>query len=35
MSPVVEALGRLLAAAWRHLARYSAMAQAVAEQIAS
>jgi len=29
----VEALERLLAAAWRHLARYSAMAQAVAEQM--
>ena len=31
--PPVEALERLLAAAWRHLARYSAMAQAVAEQM--
>jgi TetR/AcrR family transcriptional regulator, mexCD-oprJ operon repressor len=31
--PPVEALERLLAAAWRHLARYSAMAQAVAEQL--
>jgi AcrR family transcriptional regulator len=31
--PPVEALNRLLAAAWRHLARYSAMAQAVAEQL--
>ena len=29
----VEALERLLAAAWRHLARYSAMAQAVAERM--
>ena len=29
----VEALERLLAAAWRHLALYSAMAQAVAEQM--
>jgi TetR/AcrR family transcriptional regulator, mexCD-oprJ operon repressor len=28
-----EALERLLAGAWRHLARYSAMAQAVAEQL--
>ena len=31
--PPVAALDRLLAAAWRHLARYSAMAQAVAEQL--
>src|ERR1700722_1796791 len=31
--PPAEALNRLLAAAWRHLARYSAMAQAVAEQM--
>jgi TetR/AcrR family transcriptional repressor of mexCD-oprJ operon len=31
--PPVEALERLLAGAWRHLARYSAMAQAVAEQM--
>jgi TetR/AcrR family transcriptional repressor of mexCD-oprJ operon len=31
--PPVEALERLLAAAWRHLARYSAMAQAVAAQL--
>jgi len=31
--PPVEALDRMLAAAWRHLARYSAMAQAVAEQL--
>jgi AcrR family transcriptional regulator len=31
--PPAEALERLLAAAWRHLARYSAMAQAVAEQM--
>jgi TetR/AcrR family transcriptional regulator, mexCD-oprJ operon repressor len=31
--PPAEALDRLLAAAWRHLARYSAMVQAVAEQL--
>lgn len=31
--PPVEALERMLAAAWPHLARYSAMAQAVAEQL--
>jgi TetR/AcrR family transcriptional repressor of mexCD-oprJ operon len=31
--PPVEALERLLAAAWRHLARYSALVQAVAEQL--
>jgi AcrR family transcriptional regulator len=31
--PPVEALERLLAAAWQHIARYSAMAQAVAEQM--
>lgn len=31
--PPVEALERMLAAAWRHLARYGAMAQAVAEQL--
>src|ERR1700684_3468233 len=31
--PPVEALERLLATAWRPLARYSAMAQAVAEQM--
>ena len=31
--PPVQALERMLAAAWRHLARYSAMAQAVAEQL--
>jgi TetR/AcrR family transcriptional repressor of mexCD-oprJ operon len=31
--PPVEALERLLAGAWRHLARYSAMAQAVAERM--
>jgi AcrR family transcriptional regulator len=29
--PPVQALERMLAAAWQHLARYSAMAQAVAE----
>ncbi len=31
--PPVQALERLLAAAWQHLARYSAMAQAVTEQL--
>jgi hypothetical protein len=31
--PPVQALERILTAAWRHLARYSAMAQAVAEQL--
>jgi len=31
--PPLEALDRMLAAAWPHLARYSAMAQAVAEQL--
>jgi AcrR family transcriptional regulator len=31
--PPTEALERMLAAAWRHLARYGAMAQAVAEQL--
>lgn len=31
--PPVQALERMLAAAWRHLARYGAMAQAVAEQM--
>jgi AcrR family transcriptional regulator len=31
--PPVQALERMLAAAWRHLARYSAMAQAVAGQL--
>jgi len=31
--PPVQALERMLAAAWQHLARYSAMAQAVAEQL--
>ena len=31
--PPVEALERLLATAWRHLARYSAMTKAVAEQM--
>jgi len=31
--PPVEALDRLLAAAWQHLAGYSAMAQAVAESL--
>ena len=31
--PAPEALERMLAAAWRHLARYQAMAQAVAEQL--
>ena len=31
--PPVQALERMLAAAWRHLARYGAMAQAVAEQL--
>jgi len=31
--PPVEALERMLAEAWPHLARYSAMAQAVAEQL--
>jgi AcrR family transcriptional regulator len=31
--PPVEALERMVAAAWTHLARYSAMAQAVAEQL--
>jgi TetR/AcrR family transcriptional regulator, mexCD-oprJ operon repressor len=31
--PPLEVLERMLAAAWRHLARYGAMAQAVAEQM--
>jgi TetR/AcrR family transcriptional repressor of mexCD-oprJ operon len=31
--PPVQALERMLAAGWQHLARYSAMAQAVAEQL--
>src|SRR6266487_1882286 len=31
--PPAQALERMLAAAWRHLARYGAMAQAVAEQL--
>jgi TetR/AcrR family transcriptional regulator, mexCD-oprJ operon repressor len=31
--PPVQALERMLAGAWRHLARYGAMAQAVAEQL--
>jgi AcrR family transcriptional regulator len=31
--PPVQALERMLAAAWQHLARYGAMAQAVAEQL--
>jgi hypothetical protein len=31
--PPAQALERMLTAAWRHLARYSAMAQAVAEQL--
>jgi AcrR family transcriptional regulator len=31
--PPVQVLERMLAAAWRHLARYGAMAQAVAEQM--
>ncbi|HKA95954.1 MAG TPA: TetR/AcrR family transcriptional regulator [Streptosporangiaceae bacterium] len=31
--PPVQALERMLAASWRHLARYGAMAQAVAEQL--
>jgi TetR/AcrR family transcriptional regulator, mexCD-oprJ operon repressor len=31
--PPAEALERLLAAAWRHLARYTALVQAVAEQL--
>lgn len=31
--PPVQALERMLAAAWQHLARYSAMAQAVADQL--
>jgi len=31
--PPVQALERMLAVAWRHLARYAAMAQAVAEQL--
>jgi TetR/AcrR family transcriptional regulator, mexCD-oprJ operon repressor len=31
--PPVQALERMLAAAWQHLARFSAMAQAVAEQL--
>lgn len=33
--PPVQALERMLTAAWQHLARYSAMAQAVAEQLSS
>jgi AcrR family transcriptional regulator len=33
--PPVQALERMLAAAWQHLARYSAMAQAVAEQLSA
>jgi hypothetical protein len=31
VGPPVQALERMLAAAWQHLARYSAMARAVAE----
>jgi hypothetical protein len=31
--PAVQALERMVAAAWQHLARYGAMAQAVAEQL--
>jgi AcrR family transcriptional regulator len=31
--PPVQALERMLAAAWQHLARYGAMAQAVADQL--
>jgi TetR/AcrR family transcriptional repressor of mexCD-oprJ operon len=31
--PPVQALERMLAAAWRHLARYGAMSRAVAEQL--
>ena len=31
--PPVEALDRMLAGAWQHLARYGAMAQAVAETL--
>jgi AcrR family transcriptional regulator len=31
--PPVQVLERMLAAAWRHLARYGAMAQAAAEQM--
>jgi TetR/AcrR family transcriptional repressor of mexCD-oprJ operon len=31
--PPVQALQRMIAAAWQHLARYSAMSQAVAEQL--
>ena len=31
--PPVQALERMIAAAWQHLARFSAMAQAVAEQL--
>jgi TetR/AcrR family transcriptional repressor of mexCD-oprJ operon len=31
--PPVQALERMIAAAWQHLAHYSAMAQAVAEQL--
>jgi TetR/AcrR family transcriptional regulator, mexCD-oprJ operon repressor len=33
--PPVQALERMLTAAWQHLARYGAMAQAVAEQLSS
>lgn len=33
--PPVQALERMLAASWRHLARYGAMGQAVAEQLSS
>jgi len=33
--PPVQALERMLTAAWQHLARYSSMAQAVAEQLSS
>ena len=33
--PPVQALERMLAAAWRHLARYSAMAEAVAEHMSA
>jgi AcrR family transcriptional regulator len=33
--PPVQALERMLTAAWRHLARYGSMAQAVAEQLSS
>jgi TetR/AcrR family transcriptional regulator, mexCD-oprJ operon repressor len=33
--PPVQALERMLTAAWQHLARYGSMAQAVAEQLSS